>query len=52
MPYEIGIAERNQWVDCMDQAMRELGPEIGLDPALQDRLFQAFAGTADWMRNR
>jgi hemoglobin len=48
LPYEIGIAERDQWMACMGQAMRE----CGLDAALQERLTAAFANTADWMRNK
>jgi hemoglobin len=32
----------------MAQAMRELD----IDPALSERLSEAFHGTADWMRNR
>ena len=48
MPFSIGIAERDQWLACMDQAMRE----TGVDPVLQERLNQSFFPTADWMRNR
>ena len=48
MPFSIGIAERDQWLDCMNQAMAE----CGLDPVLQQRLQQSFFQTADWMRNR
>jgi hemoglobin len=48
LPYAIGLAERDQWLACMAQAMRELA----VDPALASRLAEAFAGTADWMRNR
>jgi hemoglobin len=48
LPYEIGIAERDQWMACMGQAMQE----CGLDAALQERLLAAFANTADWMRNK
>jgi len=48
MPYRIGIAERDQWMACMMQAMQER--EVGA--ALAERLTQAFFGTADWMRNR
>ncbi|MCX2864282.1 group II truncated hemoglobin [Paucibacter sp. PLA-PC-4] len=47
MPFRIGIAERDQWVACMAQAMTE----CELDPALQQRLTESFMGTADWMRN-
>jgi hemoglobin len=48
LPYAIGIQERDQWMACMLQAMRERE----LDPALAERLAQAFFGTADWMRNQ
>ncbi len=48
LPYAIGIAERDQWMACMQQAMRECGIEAGL----RERLSAAFANTADWMRNR
>jgi hemoglobin len=48
LAYAIGIAERDQWLACMRQAMAE----CGIDAALQERLTAAFANTADWMRNR
>jgi hemoglobin len=48
LPYEIGIAERDQWMACMRQAMQERG----LDASLVERLQAAFFNTADWMRNR
>lgn len=48
MPFSIGIAERDQWLACMDQAMLE----NGMDPVLHARLNQSFFQTADWMRNR
>jgi hemoglobin len=48
MPFSIGIEERDQWLACMAQAMKELE----LDPILQERLAQSFFQTADWMRNR
>ena len=48
LPYVIGIAERDQWMACMGQAMQE----CGLESALQERLTAAFANTADWMRNK
>ncbi|MDO8719479.1 MAG: group II truncated hemoglobin [Polaromonas sp.] len=44
----IGIKERDQWLACMDQAMRE----TGVDDALRTRLNASFFQTADWMRNR
>jgi hemoglobin len=48
MPYRIGIAERDQWLACMMQAMQERA----VDEALAQRLAEAFFGTADWMRNK
>lgn len=48
LPYPIGMAERDQWMACMRQAMAERDVE----PALAGRLAQAFFGTADWMRNQ
>jgi len=48
LPYAIGNAERDQWMACMTQALRE----CEVDPALATALQQAFQGTADWMRNR
>ncbi len=44
----IGIRERDEWLACMDQAMRE----TGVDEALRARLNTSFFQTADWMRNR
>ena len=48
MPFSIGIAERDHWVACMDQAMQE----TEVDDALRTRLKESFMQTADWMRNR
>jgi len=48
MPFAIGEAERDQWVACMTLAMED----VGIAPALRDRLLQAFFSTADFMRNR
>ena len=48
LPYSIGIAERDQWMACMRQAMHE----EGFDEQLAERLGAAFFNTADWMRNR
>lgn len=47
LPFAIGIAERDQWMDCMRQAMQE----CALDPDLRERLDASFMNTADWMRN-
>ena len=48
LPFAIGIRERDQWLACMDQAMRETGVEEGLRLRLNQSLFK----TADWMRNK
>lgn len=48
LPFSIGVRERDEWLACMDQAMRE----TGVDEALRVRLNQGFFQTADWMRNR
>ena len=48
LPYPIGIAERDQWLACMTQAMHECSVET----ELAQRLGAAFFNTADWMRNR
>lgn len=48
LPYPIASAERDQWLACMTLAMRD----VGVAPPLRERLLEAFAGTADWMRNR
>jgi hemoglobin len=52
LPYPIGVSERDQWLTCMGLAMAELGEPAGLDAAMRERLLGAFAGTADWMRNK
>ena len=48
LPFAIGIAERDQWMACMVQALEEEGVEERLREVLRVALFQ----TADWMRNR
>lgn len=48
LPYAIGIAERDQWLACMQQAMAE----SAVEPTLAGRLAESFFGTADWMRNK
>jgi hemoglobin len=47
MPFKIGEQERDQWLQCMEQAMRE----TNVNDALRERLQTAFFQTADWMRN-
>lgn len=48
LPFAIGGAERDQWMQCMRQALRE----IVTDAALRSKLEQALAGLADHMRNQ
>lgn len=48
LPYPIGYTERDQWMACMRQALRE----GDIDPDLVARLEQSFQGTADWMMNK
>ena len=48
LPFRIGVAERDQWVACMDQAMAE----TGVPEDLRRRLRASFFQTADFMRNQ
>lgn len=48
MTFPIGISERDQWLQCMRQAMKD----VGINGLLFERLMQSFFTTADWMRNR
>ncbi|MEY2887173.1 MAG: hypothetical protein RI913_592 [Pseudomonadota bacterium] len=48
LPFSIGISERDQWLQCMRQAMKD----VGIHGILFERLMQSFFTTADWMRNR
>lgn len=48
LPFSIGVAERDQWLRCMNMAM----VEVDLPQPLQEALKRAFFQTADWMRNR
>jgi hemoglobin len=48
MPFEIGVAERDQWVACMVLAMEDVGIEKGI----RDKLMANFFHTADFMRNK
>lgn len=48
LPFSIGISERDQWLRCMEMAMRD----VGVEPRLHEALMESFAQTADWMRNR
>ena len=47
-PFPIGEDERDQWIDCMADAMNDLGIEGELRAFLDAR----FAHVADFMRNR
>jgi hemoglobin len=48
LPFPIGIAERDAWLACMQQAMLD----TGIEESLRDFLMQSLSGTADWMRNK
>ena len=48
LPFSIGIDERDQWISCMNNAMRKVGIEI----QLRKSLALAFEQTADFMRNQ
>ena len=48
LPFAIGVAERDLWLACMRQALRDVQVDEGLSRALMD----AFYKTADHMRNR
>jgi hemoglobin len=48
LPFPIGISERDQWLQCMRQAMKD----VGITGLLFERLMQSFFTTADWMRNQ
>lgn len=48
LPFPIGATERDQWLNCMKQAMVDLQ----LDERLRSQLAHLFAQTANHMRNR
>ena len=48
LKFPIASSERDQWLDCMRQALQGSAAA----PALQQRLMTAFFQTADWMRNQ
>jgi hemoglobin len=48
MPFSIGVAERDQWMLCMRQAMAEQVT----DADLRTKLDKQLADLADFMRNR
>ena len=48
VPFAIGESERDQWMNCMIQAMQD----VGLEEGLRKELAAAFRKTADFMRNK
>ena len=48
MPFEVDSAARDQWMNCMIQAMEDVGIEEGIRQELE----AAFFKTADFMRNQ
>jgi hemoglobin len=48
LPFAIGIAERDQWMTCMNMSLQEVVP----DESLRNELSTALAGVADHMRNQ
>lgn len=48
LPFPIAVAERDQWLSCMDGALRR----CAVDAPLHKHLMHAFFQTADWMRNQ
>ncbi|MEY4483957.1 MAG: hypothetical protein RL693_1409 [Verrucomicrobiota bacterium] len=48
MPFSIGLAERDRWLDLMGQAMQETKVPEDLAPVMAE----FFAQVADMMRNR
>ncbi len=48
LPFPIGDAERDQWLYCMDKALKD----VVTDEALRQELFAAFVKVADHMRNQ
>lgn len=48
LPFAIGISERDQWMNCMMEALTKAPVSEATRRALIDALFK----TADWMRNK
>ncbi len=48
LPAPTGVEERDQWLLCMNRAMEDLQIEL----KLRNQLTDAFARTADHMRNK
>ncbi|WP_297505303.1 group II truncated hemoglobin [Ferrovum sp.] len=48
LPFPIGDAERDQWMECMREALRQ----CDLDEELRQQLTDSFSKTADFLRNQ
>ena len=48
LSFAFGIAERDAWLACMQEAMNDCVVAAGLQASLLDSLLK----TADWMRNK
>ncbi|NQY26268.1 MAG: group II truncated hemoglobin [Piscirickettsiaceae bacterium] len=48
LPFSIGIEERDQWLYCMAQSLKQMD----LDEMLTQQLMSSFVQTADFMRNK
>ncbi len=48
LPFPIGIAERDQWLYCMAQALKTMD----LEDSFAEQLMANFVQTADFMRNQ
>ncbi len=48
MHVPIGLQARDEWLACMEQAMKD----VGVPQDMHQRLLQSFFQTADWMRNQ
>jgi hemoglobin len=48
LPFSIGIAERDQWMLCMNGALDAMPCE----PEVREHVREAMARLADWMRNK
>jgi hemoglobin len=48
LPFRIGLAERDAWMLCMNQALDAMLCE----PEVREHIRAALANLADWMRNR
>lgn len=48
LPFPIGAEERDQWLYCMQEALKKMQ----LDALFTEQLMSSFVQTADFMRNR